>query len=714
MATMLLCMIALCSIPTYDAREAFTVDFNNPDQREHKCPRTDGCDYLCRTLRCKNELFHAFTVPKSEQLITEALEASREDLSTMSASGPRTARSTREINVHCEDPLSCIGLIKLQGDNGETRTGASLGRLYLFDGSVQCGTADTQSCTGGIYQFLDFKKALFSGNGQEAIITFKQTKKAMVVVGGTNKKQFFNSVIMTEGVNEFLLDVSAPYGGSGSVVDLAGVGGFFPSGAEESRTSLSTIQCTAMGSCAGMIVMAPSKGGPPIEIECGMGACESMVILLRGSDLYSPKKKTKKRSKKKKEEKSSDRGHHWTHLAITFHISSADTGISTATPNIYILCETNRGSRRACVMQAKVIKGDDPTRHIVDSSFLTHQFNKDQDFQRAIADKLQSLAGAWDAERRTVKDTAAYLMEKDGLGKWAGVSLEAAYGGWLNLPAAGAELGFEGIKGLFLTGYSGIFAYTTAGTLFPLIAPLAIAGVAFLGFRYHQKRKKKRELKKWGISTRFTGTVPSASASSTLTREAREEIGSFYDAYDDEEENAFTSVSECARYLNYEYATDGSVVLYDFFTGKQYSPETMSLQADDQDGDAKDLVEYNGDNVDLGQHAHSEDYQFVFDHSDGKRADFARLRTDDDHTDYDGYMLPVIEEVNSGGAYEKDLVLGGVIGSSAVIVVMLVFYIGFTFGLVVYWGYIQKKALDASKDKDVHMYHQADDQHNIL
>eukprot|EP01083_Nonionella_stella_P065577 171952_1 len=44
---------------------------------------------------------------------------------------------------------------------------------------------------------------------------------------------------------------------------------------------------------------------------------------------------------------------------------------------------------------------------------------------------------------------------------------------------------------------------------------------------------------------------------------------------------------------------------------------------------------------------------------------------------------------------------GGLMGASAVIVVMLVFCVGLAFGLVICWGYSrQKKALEKSKDKD--------------
>eukprot|EP01083_Nonionella_stella_P148236 468889_1 len=138
-----------------------------------------------------------------------------------------------------------------------------------------------------------------------------------------------------------------------------------------------------------------------------------------------------------------------------------------------------------------------------------------------------------------------------------------------------------------------------------------------------------------------------------------------------------------------------SVVTFQQFPSK-YSTKIKNCKSPDWSAHLFDYNEYNDDNVDLGEYARSDYYNLVFQ----KRPDFARSHGDDDHNDYgDVHILPVIKDVKSGGAYERDLVLGGVIGSSAIIVVLLVFCIGLAFGMVTYWGYTQKKALEKSKDK---------------
>eukprot|EP01083_Nonionella_stella_P151215 482886_1 len=48
---------------------------------------------------------------------------------------------------------------------------------------------------------------------------------------------------------------------------------------------------------------------------------------------------------------------------------------------------------------------------------------------------------------------------------------------------------------------------------------------------------------------------------------------------------------------------------------------------------------------------------------------------------------------------ESPLLIGGVFGASAVVVIMLIFCLGLAFGMVIYWGYSQKRALDVQTKK---------------
>eukprot|EP01083_Nonionella_stella_P022855 63168_1 len=82
------------------------------------------------------------------------------------------------------------------------------------------------------------------------------------------------------------------------------------------------------------------------------------------------------------------------------------------------------------------------------------------------------------------------------------------------------------------------------------------------------------------------------------------------------------------------------------------------------------------------------------------------------HRGYDDVFMPktnakVIKfeygENNLENDWMNGFITGGLMGGSAIIVLILVFCIGVALGLVTYWGYTQKKALEESKDQD--MYH---------
>eukprot|EP01083_Nonionella_stella_P233809 823401_1 len=46
------------------------------------------------------------------------------------------------------------------------------------------------------------------------------------------------------------------------------------------------------------------------------------------------------------------------------------------------------------------------------------------------------------------------------------------------------------------------------------------------------------------------------------------------------------------------------------------------------------------------------------------------------------------------------LLIGGVVGASAVVIIMLIFCLGLAFGMIIYWGYSQRRALDVKRKKE--------------
>eukprot|EP01083_Nonionella_stella_P157053 509375_1 len=54
---------------------------------------------------------------------------------------------------------------------------------------------------------------------------------------------------------------------------------------------------------------------------------------------------------------------------------------------------------------------------------------------------------------------------------------------------------------------------------------------------------------------------------------------------------------------------------------------------------------------------------------------------------------------DESGSSGSSLLIGGVVGASAVVIIMLIFCVGLALGMVIYWGYSQKRALDVKKEK---------------
>eukprot|EP01083_Nonionella_stella_P280377 953855_1 len=73
---------------------------------------------------------------------------------------------------------------------------------------------------------------------------------------------------------------------------------------------------------------------------------------------------------------------------------------------------------------------------------------------------------------------------------------------------------------------------------------------------------------------------------------------------------------------------------------------------------------------------------------------------DDSHS----YRLPLVRD-HTGNVIDvpgsgSSLLIGGVVGASAVVIIMLIFCLGLAFGMIIYWGYSQKRALDVKRQKE--------------
>eukprot|EP01083_Nonionella_stella_P239848 839069_1 len=68
--------------------------------------------------------------------------------------------------------------------------------------------------------------------------------------------------------------------------------------------------------------------------------------------------------------------------------------------------------------------------------------------------------------------------------------------------------------------------------------------------------------------------------------------------------------------------------------------------------------------------------------------------------DLNHYNPLISGEYNDASGSESSLLIGGVVGASAVVIIMLIFCLGLAFGMVIYWGYSQKRSLDVKRSKD--------------
>eukprot|EP01083_Nonionella_stella_P280196 953082_1 len=94
--------------------------------------------------------------------------------------------------------------------------------------------------------------------------------------------------------------------------------------------------------------------------------------------------------------------------------------------------------------------------------------------------------------------------------------------------------------------------------------------------------------------------------------------------------------------------------------------------------------------------AHSGYYNSLFD-------DSAHILIPHNHHYENGLQLAQVhsnEHYGQDGEYYNGLILGGVIGSGSIVAILVVFCIGLAFGMVICFGYQQKRALEERKKED--------------
>eukprot|EP01083_Nonionella_stella_P267147 902743_1 len=82
-------------------------------------------------------------------------------------------------------------------------------------------------------------------------------------------------------------------------------------------------------------------------------------------------------------------------------------------------------------------------------------------------------------------------------------------------------------------------------------------------------------------------------------------------------------------------------------------------------------------------------------------------------SDHNHYQPLISGEYNDvSGSESNPLLIGGVVGASAVVIIMLIFCLGVAFGMIFYWGYSQKRTLEEKKEKKEMCWNQ-DDNSNV-
>eukprot|EP01083_Nonionella_stella_P022604 62516_1 len=115
----------------------------------------------------------------------------------------------------------------------------------------------------------------------------------------------------------------------------------------------------------------------------------------------------------------------------------------------------------------------------------------------------------------------------------------------------------------------------------------------------------------------------------------------------------------------------------------------------------------------LGEKANA-DYRSTWDKAwkvvrEERSAESAREAIWNGYDAYSAHSLPLVDhnhyeplirgEYNDVSGSESSLLIGGVVGASSVIIIVLIFCLGLAFGMVIYWGYSQKRALERKREK---------------
>eukprot|EP01083_Nonionella_stella_P185843 678823_1 len=141
-----------------------------------------------------------------------------------------------------------------------------------------------------------------------------------------------------------------------------------------------------------------------------------------------------------------------------------------------------------------------------------------------------------------------------------------------------------------------------------------------------------------------------------------------------------------------EEARGKHALLSEFLEGKAFidafKPHSSSTAKHMQYDDVLDM---NIESKDVGQD--SDD--LYDDEADGIYAHHS-LHVDDPNHFHSLISGKYNDDVSGSGSY---YLIGGVVGASSVIIIMLIFCLGLTFGMIIYWGYSQKRALDVKRNK---------------
>ena len=239
------------------------------------------CEVVCLPLHCKNELLHSV------------------------AHDFETTKVVKSMRVECEENLSCIAKIRMDGGQFESLKDAAKPmkhkalispthtEVITEKGELSCGTLG-QTCVAGQYSMINFKDAYFFGNARDSNIIFKvdhssffllvcihcchHVKDTNVHIGIYNAPdQFIMNSIFTAAVLKFEVDVSkeASHSLSGNVFNLGGL---------DLDEGTAIFNCHGKSSCAGLLIIAKSCGGPIVFNCMGEGIhyfCNHVHILHR-------------------------------------------------------------------------------------------------------------------------------------------------------------------------------------------------------------------------------------------------------------------------------------------------------------------------------------------------------------------------------------------------------------------------------------------------